>query len=163
MRSIFLDVDGVVADFDKMAESVLGYQLGRGLRYPPKDWTKIVEANDRFYRSLELCEGAIEFVEEIKELSIKHNLDFKFLTAIPKDNDVPWAVHDKFCWLDRYFPGIPMWIGPYSDDKIKHCNQGDILIDDRVKTIEDWNIMGGIGILHTGDLKESFDRISSLF
>lgn len=163
MRNLFVDMDGVVADFDKMAEGVLGYQLGRGLRYPPKDWTKIVEANDRFYRSLELCEGALEFMESIKYLMLEHDLDVKFLTAIPKDNDVPWAVHDKLNWAQRYFPGFPVWIGPYSDDKIKHCRPGDILIDDRIKTITDWNILGGIGILHSGDLKESFDRISNLF
>lgn len=162
MRNLFVDMDGVVADFDKMAEGVLGYQLGRGLRYPPKDWTRIAE-NQRFYSELELCEGALEFVDQLKELSFQHDLDLKFLTAIPKDNDVPWAVHDKTRWLDKHFPGIPMWIGPYSDDKIKHCRLGDILVDDRVKTITDWNILGGIGILHTGDLKDSFKQISDLF
>ena len=162
MRSIFLDVDGVVADFDRMAESVLGYRLGHGKRYPKEDWSKIAD-NPRFYRSLELCDGALEFMESVKCLMLEHDLDVKFLTAIPKDNDVPWAVHDKLNWAQRYFPGFPVWIGPYSDDKIQHCRPGDILIDDRIKTITDWNILGGIGILHSGNLKESFDRISNLF
>ena len=49
MATIFLDMDGVVADFDAYAKEILGYSTPGGKRYPVDDWAKI-SANPRFYR-----------------------------------------------------------------------------------------------------------------
>ena len=56
---------------------------------------------------------------------------------------------DKIEWVKTYFPGIPLWFGPYSRDKHVHCVNRDILIDDREDNIQDWTQAGGVGILHT--------------
>ena len=69
--------------------------------------------------------------------------DLRFLTALPHDYSVPFAVYDKVQWADRYFPGVPMFIGPYSHDKWRHCRPGDILIDDRTSNCEEWTREGG--------------------
>ena len=37
-----------------------------------------------------------------------------FLTALPRKNDIPFAPYDKVLWARKYFRGIPVLLGPYS-------------------------------------------------
>lgn len=161
MRTIYLDMDGVVADFDIVAKEITGYSTDSGMRYPDKDWKKILEY-PRFYRGLPLCAGAENFVSEIKDIAFQHGLDLKFLTAIPKENDMPYVFMDKVHWVDKYFPNIPVFFGLYSSDKHKHCKPNDILIDDRVSNCFDWNVAGGIAILHK-NTEDSLTKLKELF
>ena len=119
MATIFLDMDGVVADFDKYAKEILGYSTPGGKRYPPEDWAKISE-NPRFYRWLAVCQDADLLVNRVMEIAKANNYDVKFLTAIPRKNDVPWCFTDKVEWAQHHFPEIPVWFGPYSNDKHHH-------------------------------------------
>jgi hypothetical protein len=72
-----------------------------------------------------------------------------FLTAIPDNNSVPYAIYDKVTWADTHFPGIPVFFGPYSSDKQVHCRFNDILIDDRKSNCEEWRSAGGIAHQYT--------------
>jgi 5'(3')-deoxyribonucleotidase len=147
MAVIYLDMDGVVADFDGYAEPIVGYCTPGGKRYNDEDWKKI-SANERLYLILDKCPNADRLVDEVRKLSKDYNYDVRFLTAIPRQNDVPWVFWDKIQWCGLHYPHIPVWFGPYSHDKHVHCRPGDILIDDRDTNIHDWNTAGGIGILH---------------
>lgn len=158
MATIFLDMDGVVADFDAYANSILGYSTPGGKRYPIDDWAKI-SANPRFYRHLDVCPGAELLVQTVWRLSKQHGYDVKFLTAIPRANDVPWCFTDKVEWAQQCFPEIPVWFGPYSHDKHHHCKPGDILIDDRDDNVDAWNAAGGVGILHQGDVHATIEKL----
>lgn len=147
MKTIFLDMDGVVADFNGYAKDLVGY-TAPGKRYPEEDWDKI-KANPRLYREIPVIEGSEYFVERVRQLANENDMPLKFLSAVPRQNDVGWVFWDKIEWVKTYFPGIPLWFGPYSRDKHVHCVNGDILIDDREDNIQDWTQAGGIGILHT--------------
>ena len=147
MAVIYLDMDGVVADFDGYAKGILGYSTPGGKRYDNEDWKKLA-ANERLYLILDKCSNADRLVNEVRKLAKDHNYDIRFLTAIPRQNDVPWVFYDKVQWCDLHYPHIPVWFGPYSHDKHVHCQPGDILIDDRDSNIDDWSTAGGIGILH---------------
>ena len=140
-------MDGVVADFDGYAEPIVGYRTPGGIRYNDPDWKKIA-ANERLYLTLDKCANADRLVDAVRKLSKDYNYDVVFLTAIPRQNDVPWVFWDKIQWCGLHYPHIPVWFGPYSHDKHVHCQPGDILIDDRASNIHDWNSAGGIGILH---------------
>lgn len=147
MKTIFLDMDGVVADFNGYAKELVGY-TAPGKRYPEEDWDKI-KANPRLYREIPVIEGSEYFVERVRQLANENDMPLKFLSAVPRQNDVGWVFWDKIEWVKTYFPGIPLWFGPYSRDKHVHCVNADILIDDREDNIQDWTTAGGIGILHT--------------
>jgi len=147
MKTIFLDMDGVVADFNAYAKELVGY-TAPGKRYPEEDWDKI-KVNPRLYRELPVIEGSEFFVERVRQLANENELSLKFLSAVPRQNDVGWVFWDKIEWVKTYFPGIPLWFGPYSRDKHVHCVDADILIDDREDNIQDWTQVGGVGILHT--------------
>lgn len=153
-KTIFLDMDGVVADFDAYAEKIVGYSTAGGKRYPLEDWAKI-SANPRFYYELDACPWANPLVDACVESAA----DVKFLTAIPKANDVPWCFSDKIRWAQERWPDIPVWFGPYSHDKHHHCRSSDILIDDRADNIDDWNRAGGQGILFQGDVVDTIKKL----
>jgi 5'(3')-deoxyribonucleotidase len=156
--TLYLDMDGVVADFDKYAFKVVGAPPSGGI-YPDDKWIKLAE-NERLYRDLDKMYYADELVEFCREFAWnKYNL--YFLTAIPKDNDMPWAFYDKVLWAQKYFPNIPVHFGPYSKDKYMHCTFGDILIDDRESNIDEWRAAGGIGILYK-NIEDTMEALKSI-
>jgi 5'(3')-deoxyribonucleotidase len=160
MRTIYLDMDGVVADFDEYAARTLGVPPSQGI-YPDEVWYKLA-SNSRLYRDLVLCEGANLLVNTMRNIANDHNLDLKFLTAVPKGNDVPWAFYDKVKWAQKHFSGIPVMFGPFSKDKHVHCKPGDILIDDRLSNIEEWNSAGGNAILYAGDVHDAISKVKTI-
>jgi len=140
---IYLDVDDVVADWMATARAIVNRNWNYGERIPDAEWNK-VKAKTRFYKDLPLKDNALDLVQYCLEaVSNKQADGLAFLTALPHGNDVPFAVYDKVHWCDNHFPGIPMFIGPYSHDKWQHCKPGDILIDDRVSNCEEWTRAGG--------------------
>jgi hypothetical protein len=141
--NLYLDMDDVVADWMGEARRIVRRSWDYGERIPDSDWNKI-KARERFYRDLPLKDGALELVDYCRNLLATEKIDkLAFLTAIPHDDTIPYAVSDKVVWAQLYFPGIPVFIGPYSFDKYKHCRPGDILIDDRHSNCAEWRAAGG--------------------
>ena len=162
MRTIFLDMDGVVADFDKFAEELLGREIGWGdttQDLTAEEWVKLASV-DRLYYQLPLMPDATKLVAYVKSLSTRFQIGF--LTAIPRRTTIPSARADKQAWVDKYFPGMRMDIGPFSHDKHKWCSPGDILVDDRPSNIREWNAAGGIAIYHTGDVNATIKRLNEV-
>lgn len=156
-KIIFLDMDGVVSDFDGYAHRELGIETKAGIRFSQDDWYKLREFNERIYRDIPVLPGAEDFVKDVECLAGHYGYDIRFLTAVPRENDLGWAFWDKMEWAKKHFPFIPVWFGPYSDDKQHHYKPGHILIDDRVKNIDSWSKHG---ILHRGDYKETLDTLT---
>jgi 5'(3')-deoxyribonucleotidase len=146
MNSLYLDMDGVVADFDGYAHQKLGIGPSEG-KYPQNVWEILIE-NPRLYRDLKPTPYATQLYDFCHKIAKKLDYRVAFLTAIPKKNDVQYAMHDKVEWAQKHFPGTPVFFGPYSRDKQNHCYTGDILIDDRTDNIQEWKDAGGVGILH---------------
>ena len=73
---------------------------------------------------------------------------------------MPWAFYDKVIWAVKYFPDIPVMFGPHSTDKYKHCQKGDILVDDRLDNCQAWTQAGGISYCVTdNDLSWAIDQV----
>ena len=162
MRTIFLDMDGVVADFDTFVSNLLERPIGWNdskQDLTNEEWAKLASV-DRLYYQLPLMPDATKLVAYVKSLSTRVNV--QFLTAVPRRTTMPSARDDKQAWVDKYFPGMKMDIGPYSHDKQKWCRPGDILVDDRPSNIEEWNATGGIAIFHTGDVDATIKRINEV-
>jgi hypothetical protein len=146
MARIFLDLDGVLADFDKGVLSFLGMS--------PKDFVQVhgervfwkrLEALPAFYSRLEWMWGAPEMVAEIRSLAQAHGDLVFVLTGLPLGD---WAAPQKRVWCYRELDGLPV-ICCMSRDKAKYCNLGDLLIDDREEAGVPWREAGGIFIHHT--------------
>ena len=148
---IYLDMDGVVADFNAYAESVLRHPA-QDERFPESDWRHLRD-NPRLYRDLPLIAESLDLVNVARRCRDLLGYELMFLTAVPRNNDVHWAFWDKFLWAQKYFPDIPVHFGPYSQDKHQHCQPGDILIDDRTSNIEQWRQAGGQAVkVRAGEL-----------
>jgi 5'(3')-deoxyribonucleotidase len=162
MSTIYLDMDGVVADFDRAVQAILGGDTRVDQRYPESEWAKL-RGHQRIYQDLPLCVDANFLVNGVRALAKEQGLRVLFLTAVPKDNDFPWAFVDKIAWAQRYFPDIPVWFGPYSEDKQIRSRPDDVLIDDRVSNITQWRDQGGYAILYQGQAQPVLDELSLLF
>ena len=141
---IYLDMDDVVADWHTAAQEFLRMRWHKeNERIPQEDWDKI-KMNSHFYRELPLKENAHDLVQFCRD-AVSNGLanELRFLSALPRNNDMTWAVWDKVLWAQEHFEGIPVFLGPYSYDKYKHCKPGDILIDDRTSNCEEWIAAGG--------------------
>jgi 5'(3')-deoxyribonucleotidase len=141
--NIYIDMDEVVADWLSTAKKHIGDWDPDATRVPQSQWRKLLDY-PRMYRELEVRRGGRELVEWVMNYQRTHDDVFvAFLTAVPSGNDVPWAFQDKVHWANFYFPGIPVFFGPYSEDKQVHCLPGDILIDDRHVNGVAWTAAGG--------------------
>lgn len=151
MTMIYIDIDDVLAEWRGQAERLLGHEISKDPAHhlPSKEWQRI-KNEVRFYRTLPLMPNARDLIAWLQRYERRHaNVQLGFLTALPHDNDMPWAYYDKVMWCQDYFPSIPVFFGPQAADKYKHCTFGDILIDDRESNILDWERAGGIGHLYT--------------
>lgn len=163
-NTIYLDMDGVMADWNSGVADIIGYRKeDSNTRYPTEDWEKI-KSNERIYRDLPVMEQAQELATIARQFRDRLGWGLLFLTAVPKGNDVPWAFWDKCLWAQKHFSDIPVHFGPFAKDKQTHVKSGDILIDDRHSNIEEWRNKGGIGIeVFDGDLSAAILRLRLLF
>jgi PAS domain-containing protein len=139
-RQIFLDCDGVLADFNKGAEAILGlaphaFEQRHGAS---AFWKRLARA-DNFFDSLEPMADAFELYE-----AVRHKSPI-ILTGLPGGT---WAEPQKRRWAQRHFPGVPV-ITTSAALKREHCHPGDVLVDDRHQYRHLWEAEGGCFILHT--------------
>jgi hypothetical protein len=140
---IYLDMDDVVADWMGYARAYLRMDWQPGEMVPDDKWRSLRD-DQRMYSKLPLKEGARNLVDWCERYVGRNpGTELYFLSAIPHNNDMPWAIQDKVFWAYKYFPGIPVFLGPYSHDKWVRCQPGDILIDDRTSNCEEWIRAGG--------------------
>lgn len=159
MKTLYLDMDGVVADFDEYAHRILGVPPSGGV-YPDEVWKKLAN-NKRIYRELVPTPYAQTLYQNCVKYCVERNYKWAFLTAVPKENDVKHAFQDKVKWAQKHFPGTTVFFGPYSKDKHLHCTPGDILIDDRISNITEWREAGGIAIHHQ-DVTKTLIELNNL-
>lgn len=141
---LYLDCDGVLADFDTAFESRFGH--------PPREyedthgtkvfWRNIREDAPEFYRRLPLMPHAKELFAAVEDLRPI------ILTGCPLGG---WAEMQKLAWAAEHFPGIPM-ITCMSKDKRLYCKPGDVLVDDMLRYKDRWEDAGGVFIHFTGDV-----------
>ena len=153
MKQLYLDCDGVLADFDKGATAVLGlppraFEQRHGLG---KFWQKLAQAPD-FYFGLPLMDDAMELFDAVR------HLDPIILTGLPRGN---WAADQKVRWAARYFPDTRI-ITTMARDKRNHAREGDVLVDDQLRHSALWEDVGGV-FIHHRSAAESIERLRAYF
>lgn len=148
---IYLDMDGVLADFDKGVNEMCGMlATSQNQRYDRQHDDRMWEAIRQvghFYDKLEPMPGAKEMFDIIYG---KYGDQCEILTGIPKPfRGIDTAGEDKIAWTRRMLSETVKINIVYRKEKMEHC-QGpqDVLIDDRADTIREWESKGGVGILH---------------
>jgi hypothetical protein len=153
VRQLYLDCDGVLADFDKGATAVLGlpphqFEKRHGLG---RFWQRLAQAPD-FYFDLPLIDDAMELFEAVRHLYPV------ILTGLPRGN---WAAEQKRRWAAQHFPGTRI-ITTMARDKRDHAREGDVLVDDQEKHRHLWEGVGGI-FVHHRSASQTLEELRPLF
>jgi len=159
IKQIFLDQDGVLADFDAGLTKAMGYKVGLDDENDVYDAEKRKLTAQRLFRNLEPLPDAWKLVD----YCMNSGIHTEILTAAGTVNRT-LVIKDKIDWIRRYVH--PHWIviPTFSGtQKAAFAHKKAVLIDDRERNIKCWKEAGGIGILHTtaDDTIEQLDYILS--
>src|ERR1700680_384300 len=136
MVTLFVDMDGVLADFD------MGYQERFGIRASKLtdnvDWEAVRRAGG-FYVNL----PPMPDLDQLWSHIARYNPII--LTGVP--SSVPEAPENKRAWVRKHLGDIEVRTCA-SKDKCLHAAPGDILIDDWEKYKHLWIATGGRWITH---------------
>ena len=150
---LFLDCDGVLADFDEGARRLLGmppaaFEAKHGRR---EFWRRIATAPN-FYGTLPEMPDARALFDAVVHLKPT------ILTGLPLGN---WAAPQKIAWAAEHFPGVAI-ITCMARDKHKHMAPGDVLVDDREnhrRAYED----AGVIFVHHSSAEDSLRQLAEIF
>ena len=153
MPHLFLDCDGVLADFEAGARKLLGthvrsFEARHGKR---EFWRRLAKATG-FYASLPEMADARELFDAVEHLKPT------ILTGLPLGN---WAAPQKVRWAAEHFPGVPI-ITCMARDKHRHMQPGDVLVDDRATHRAAWEDAGGV-FVHHKTARASLQELARLF
>ncbi|UIY28725.1 hypothetical protein LZK73_18530 [Neorhizobium galegae] len=137
---VYLDLDGVMADFDAHFPAVFGLDH-RGMAEDAM-W-ETINAHPSYFRDMPPCPGAKEFFDRISWLNPI------ILTACPRTNYAN-AARQKRDWVRDHLSTachvLPV-MGGHNKPLFMH-SRGDILIDDLEKEHDGLKLEGGFAILH---------------
>ncbi|HEV2595749.1 MAG TPA: hypothetical protein VGU01_11160 [Sphingomicrobium sp.] len=150
---LFLDADGVLADFDKGATTLLGmtpraYEAKHGRT---AFWKRLAAANN-FYGTLPPMPDADALFEAVKHLQPT------ILTGLPLGS---WAAPQKVEWAASHFPGVPI-ITCMARDKHEHMHPGDVLVDDRENHRAVYEA-AGVTFVHHKNAKDSLTKLAKIY
>ncbi|MEO6579952.1 MAG: hypothetical protein ABIN83_02225 [Sphingomicrobium sp.] len=137
---LFLDCDGVLADFDAGACAALDGLTPRLFeeRHSRREFWKRLAQTPNFYATLPLMPDAKLLFDAVERLRPT------ILTGLPLGE---WAAPQKVAWAEHHFPGTPI-ITCMARDKVRYMKPGDVLVDDREDHRLKWEDAGGIFITH---------------
>ena len=153
IKKIYLDMDGVLADFDRGCREICGvepaYQDGKPDEERDDRMWQEIRKTSHFYDRLELMPGAKEMFDRLRE---RYGDRIEILTGVPrKERGIVTAEEDKRKWTRRVLSEDVTVHTVCRKHKQNYCKGPEyFLIDDREKTILEWEARGGTGILHRG-------------
>ena len=151
---IYLDVDGVIADFE-MGIRALGWTKSLDLKQDraPGELERFMAHNsEQIFRTAPPTNHMKFFQQMYKIENWQMNEpNMMLLTAMGshyKPEQIDTVKENKLWWLEQFgFKREDTIIVPQAADKLKYCQPGDVLYDDKRWTIERWNQLGGHGFL----------------
>ena len=147
---LYLDLDGLFADFDKRVMYLSGGLHPREIKQGM--WKMIMRDRD-FFISLEMIPGARELWDFVKPMNPK------FLTGAPPGAR---SQSQKREWVVKHFgPEYETIVLPRKE-KPNYSGHYQVLIDDSSQNISAWEEKGGSGIYHKGDFKKTIQALKDL-
>ena len=152
MTDIYLDMDGVIADFFGEISKLNSVEHWKQI---PDLKKALAELNGTdFFVTLPKFKTSDNLVQFVKKLTNNH----WYILSSPLEGDVFNSSFWKSYWLknNNYEPIEAI----YAEDKYKYAitKQPNILIDDRPYKMEEWDKRGGIGILYQAN-KDNFSKL----
>lgn len=150
---LFLDCDGVLADFDRGVRDLLGTSPHQFIARHGNGtfWKRLAQANN-FYASLPEMRDARQLFDAVQQLKPT------ILTGLPIGR---WAAPQKIEWAAEHFPGVPI-ITCMARDKHKHMHPGDVLVDDRENHRATYEA-AGVVFIHHRSAEDSLRQLANIY
>jgi len=172
IKRVFLDIDGILANWSKSACEATGIVYPTDFEFPSQEWlasrigVKQIQKsceNFEFWSNLEKYPWSDEIVKTVSQ----SGKEWRFLTKPMKTSH---CFSGKAEWMFRHYPHYwdKLWI--VTGSKSATCrNEGDLLIDDFDKNINEWKDAGG-SVFHwkeitddyTGDWKSRIQKLKEV-
>lgn len=142
---IYLDIDGVLADFNKAATSLID------VPNPPSKWHWYEDIPNGFETVNAGCTidfwANLEWMTDGKEILklVEQTFSNIYLLTIPMPN--PESYTGKILWVQKHLPQYTKRTIITHVPKKLFANSNAVLIDDRDKNIDEFNKAGGRAIL----------------
>jgi 5'(3')-deoxyribonucleotidase len=150
---LFLDADGVLADFDRGVRDLLGMSPKAFIaRHGAGTFWKRLASAGNFYGTLPEMPDARQLFDGVRHLKPT------ILTGLPLGK---WAAPQKVEWAAEHFPGVPI-ITCMARDKHNHMHPGDVLVDDRERHREAYET-AGVVFVHHRDAESSLRELAAIF
>ena len=155
MFKVFCDLDGVLTDFsgrfrELFKIDVAAYETEHGVE---SIWKPINEHGVNFWANLPWTYDGHRLWRYIKQFNPI------IISARPKLTLSKFVEEGKNLWLNKELgKHVPRHIGRRKD-KIRQCGFGYVLVDDFAKTVEEWRLRGGVGIVHISAI-DTIQRLS---
>jgi hypothetical protein len=146
MKTLFLDMDGVLANFEKRFEELFNKSANRSreLKEFTSDWSTFIEGGN--FATLEWWPGAQELLEFVDNIP---NINIEILSSSGGAKYHKEVTEQKQKWLQDHGIKYKQNIIPGSRLKANYAKGSDtILVDDTDYVIAGFIESGGIGILH---------------
>lgn len=164
---LYLDLDGVLVDFDDGYKKLSG---GFGIRHyvqqvgEPTARDTFLKAGSDFWENLNWIHGGKALWEAANSLFENVNiLSSAGTTDAQKANVV---ASGKRKWLKKHLPELNddhIFIVPGKHRKKEFASRDSILVDDIAITIQEWNSNGGFGILHnSATYKKTINELKTI-
>ena len=159
MRRIFLDMDGVLADFDGFFLSSFGIATKDVTK---KEMWKAIHGHDEFFYNLPAMEGAFDLFDHASEFA-GFGVNPIVLTSAGSSNFMHVA-QQKRKWIQKCFGDITVIAVREGADKAAMVqNKGDILVDDWRKNCDAWEAVGGLAVKYENATQAIADLESLLY
>jgi len=144
---IFVDLDGVLADFEKHARETLHVDPHATDKESVNQLFKKLDqyqlAGGKYFEHMPPMPDAMHLWNYIKEYNPT------ICSAIGR---IAHAQPEKQAWVRQHLgskAATSALFVPAAKEKMRYAGPNHILIDDKMKAIAPWKQAGGIGILHT--------------
>jgi hypothetical protein len=148
ITKIYLDMDGVIADFNKRYKEQ--YKMEPREAEKNKEFDKFFDKfiADGEFATLDLMPDAMQLINYLRSLDIPTDI----LSSTASEKRDATIRPQKLEWLKKHNIEFHPILVPGKRHKKDYSNANSVLIDDTPVNIDQWRREGGIGILHTDAL-----------
>ena len=145
ITKIYLDMDGVIADFNKRYKELYKIEPKEADTYKTFDKFFTMFIADRQFGKLDLMPDAMELINYLRSLEVPTEI----LSSTSSEKRDAEIREQKIEWLKNHNIEFPVNLVPGKRFKRDFSNSNSLLIDDTSQNIDQWRVEDGIGILHT--------------